>query len=59
MRLLPEKGCLSKKRYPNQKVADFELKIINFRIGDNSPKKKLTRSYFCKYCGGYHLTSQQ
>jgi hypothetical protein len=55
MKLLNQKMCLNKRRYPNRKKAELERKIINMR----SSGEELKRSYHCPYCRGWHLTSKQ
>lgn len=54
MKLLNQKMCLKKRRYPNRKIAEIERKIINMRNG----AEVLTRSYHCPHCRGWHLTSK-
>lgn len=45
--------CLRHRRYPNKQIADYQLSIAN-----EKHKIKLVRSYQCRYCLGYHLTSK-
>ena len=47
---------LSKIFYASEE--DAELAIKSFAICHPESKKKPIRSYYCEYCGGWHVTSK-
>ena len=44
--------CKSKRRYQSPEIAHKEARQMARRYG------KPMGSYYCKFCGGYHLTSK-
>ncbi len=47
-----------KESFSLKSFADKAIEIYNGKYNRKNPEKKLTRSYLCKQCGQYHLTSQ-
>jgi hypothetical protein len=50
-----ERGC-GKRRYPTRGYAKSSLKVAKKR-GALGGRKAPQTMYFCKECGGYHLSS--
>ena len=53
-----ENKC-TKESFLTKEFADKALEIYNKKYNRKDAKRKLTRSYLCKKCNTYHLTSQE
>ena len=52
-----ENKCV-KESFSSKEFADKAIEIYNKKYNRRDNKRKLTRSYLCKKCNTYHLTSQ-
>jgi len=48
----------TKESFLTKEFADGAIVIYNKKYNRQDAKRKLTRSYLCKKCNTYHLTSQ-
>lgn len=53
-----ENKC-TKESFLTKEFADKVLEIYNKKYNRKDAKRKLTRSYLCKKCNTYHLTSKE
>jgi hypothetical protein len=53
-----ENKCV-KESFSSKEFADKAIEIYNKKYNRKDAKRKLTRSYLCRKCNTYHLTSQE